>query len=140
MRVKNKRGQTWSFDLIVAVIVFIVVVGIFYSVLNKSNEGVIDTQALESNAKSISHQLNCDVSPVHPPCFIENGEINQVKLAAVAALDYDELKELLGTDEDFCIYLLDEEDRVIPVVDESTPGIGSGSYLLNSSLGCDGSS
>ncbi|MCA9477707.1 MAG: hypothetical protein KC535_00995 [Nanoarchaeota archaeon] len=139
MRVKTKRGQTWSFDLIVAVVIFIVVVGIFYSLLNRSNEGTVDTQALESGAKSISYQLNCDVSPVFPPCFIENGEINETKLAVVAALPYADLKELLGTTEDFCIYLLDEENRIIPVIDENTPGIGSGSYLLNATLGCDGS-
>lgn len=140
VRVKNKRGQTWSFDLIVAVVIFIIVVGVFYAVLNRSDEGVVDTQALETNAKSISQQLNCDVSPVHPPCFIDNGEINQTKLAAVASLSYTELKELLGTNQDFCIYFLDEQTRIIPVIDESKPGLGNDNYLLNATLGCDGGS
>ncbi len=138
MRVKHKRGQTWSFDLIVAVVIFIVVVGIFYSVLNTNDDGVVDTQSLEADAKSISYQLNCDVSPIYPPCFIENGEINHTKLEFVAGLNYEVLKELLGTSEDFCIYLLDEQNRVI-LVNDTVPAIGSGDYLLNATLGCDGS-
>lgn len=138
VRVKHKRGQTWSFDLIVAVVIFVVVVGVFYTILNRSDEKVIDTQALETDAKSISQQLNCDVTPIHPPCFIEGGEINQTKLEAVASLSYSQLKQLLGTSEDFCIYLLDEQDRIIPV-NGSIPGIGDSDYLLNETLGCDGS-
>lgn len=131
---KTKRGQTWSFDLIVAVVIFIVVVGIFYSILNKNNEGVVDTQALESNAKSISYKLNCDVSP-YPPCFIEKGEINKVKLDDTLAMSYDDLKDSLGVEDDFCIYILDEENRVIPFSDAHS-GIGSDDYLLKLGTSC----
>lgn len=135
MRVKSKRGQTWSFDLIVAVVIFIVVVGIFYSILNRRDEGVVDTQTLEADAKSISYQLNCDVSPIYPPCFIEKGEINQTKFEYVASLNYKDLKELLGTKQDFCIHLLDEQNRVV-FVNSSKSAIGNSNYLLNATLGC----
>ena len=52
----KKRGQTWSFDLIIAVILFIVVVAVFYAFLASRNS---DTGAQEQQDYAF-----CNGSPI----------------------------------------------------------------------------
>jgi len=129
-------GQTWSFDLLIAVVIFIIVVGVFYAFLSDDrNES--DPEQLQENAKSVSRLLNCDVSP-SDFCVIQNGEIIESRLNALAAMDEAQLAEkgLLGS---FCIYFEDNDGNIVPVgVGGDQAGIGSPDFELAAGLPCNG--
>ena len=74
-----RKAQTWSFDLLIAVVLFIIIVSVFYAFLSTS--GAEDkTEELQSGAKAIGYFFNCDVSE-YTWCFIEGGKIDEAKLA-----------------------------------------------------------
>lgn len=124
----NKSAQTWSFDLIVAVILFIVIVAVFYSFLSSdSNRDV--TVDLQVGAESIAASLNCDISPDSDVCIIDEGTIDQDELDALNLLTYDQLKNQLGVTGDFCVYLRDKDSGALVPFDNGPneqAGIGDG--------------
>ncbi len=69
----DKRAQTWSFDLIVGVVLFIVIVAIFYSSLSADRNDDI-TLELQDGADVVSSVINCDVAN-NSICFIKNGNV-----------------------------------------------------------------
>ena len=127
----NKRGQTWSFDLIVAIILFIVVVTLFYTFLSGDKVGT-KTDSLESDVKTITTQLNCDIDN-NGVCIIKKGKIDSNKVTELSGKDYDEIKVELGITGDFCIYLKDSSGALIEM--NNISGIGNGDLLLTNSSG-----
>ena len=45
--------------------------------------------------------------------LVSNGVINEAKLTEIKNMDYEEIKKMLNIDEDFCIYIEDENGNVI---------------------------
>lgn len=132
LRVK-KRGQTWSFDLIVAVVLFIIVVALFYTFL--SGEHSTDAvQGLDAGANTINARLNCDLSSDDGVCIIKKGIVSQTKIKTLSNKDYDDLKVQLGISGDFCIYLRDANNNAIIPMDGKA-GLGKGTLLLVNSSG-----
>jgi hypothetical protein len=139
----KQKAQTWSFDLLIAVVLFIIIVAIFYAFLstNKSEDA---TQELQSGAKTIGYYFNCDVSQ-YSRCFIQGGKINEQKLEEL--LDFIDLnltsayatiKKELGLSGDFCIYFRDKNGYLVPidVGEKSYTGIGESTFMLNDGLPC----
>ncbi|MGM5480331.1 MAG: hypothetical protein ACQESC_02630 [Nanobdellota archaeon] len=130
----NKTGQTWSFDLIIAVVLFIVIIGIFYAYLSNNNNDEDDqAEELSKEAQTISNTLDCDVAE-NDLCVTENGEINLSKLETIKGKDYELLKKQLEVNGDFCIYLRTTEGNIIPFND--TYGIGSDEFELAQGINC----
>lgn len=129
IRVKRK-GQTWSFDLIVAVVLFIVVVALFYTFLS-GDKYEDQVQGLEAASNTISTRLNCDISSDSGVCIIEKGKVQETKLNALATKEYEDLKVEFGISGDFCIYLRSSSTgAIIPMGGNELVGVGKDSLLL----------
>ncbi|MCF7799072.1 hypothetical protein K9M74_04150 [Candidatus Woesearchaeota archaeon] len=133
----RRKGQTWSFDLLIAVVIFIVVIGIFYAFL-ADKQNPTDAESLQEEAKAISHLLNCDISPSNF-CILKNGEIDQARLRALAEKTPAQLDEL-GLMGSYCIYLEDANGNLVPVpiTGGNKAGIGTDDFMLNDTLACNG--
>ncbi|RJQ16996.1 hypothetical protein C4573_02955 [Candidatus Woesearchaeota archaeon] len=117
-----KKAQGWSIDLVLATMVFILIITIFYSLLGKPNENKV--QDLQDEAEQIAGQL--DEANV---AILIDGSIDQTKLSELSLKDYEELRRILGTDKEFCIYLEDEQGKIIPI--NNKIGIGSGEVSVS---------
>jgi len=112
------KGQVWSTDVIIGIVIFISVIALFYSLLSDKGE---DKEALlKANAERVLLKLSTD-----PELKVieEGNEINITKLGDLTNLDYEELKKKLGVQGDVCLYLEDENGRVVPI--NGKTGIGS---------------
>ncbi|MFW5865589.1 MAG: hypothetical protein ACOCU6_00670 [Nanoarchaeota archaeon] len=129
----QRGGQTWSFDLIIAVVLFIVVVGIFYAYLSDSSTEDDEVKHLSGEARLISTKLDCDVDD-NDVCITRNGMIVNENVDELKSEDYDNLKKQLGVKGDFCIYLRDSEGNLKAL--NGTAGIGDKSFKLNENTNC----
>jgi cytoskeletal protein RodZ len=124
-----KRGQVWSMDLIIAVIVFLLAVGIFYFFTNERvNEGE-SKLVVESENAAETVLSDTDVG------LLEGDAINETKLEEMvrrSQTDYEGLKRDLGVQNDFCVVMLDENENVILLSDGTIHDlVGFGSPDLN---------
>lgn len=118
------QGQAFSVDLLIGVLVFMLAIGIIYSLLN--SKGADDPAQLRIESEVIAERLTSAASLQVAP---EN-QLNMEDLAMLAKDEYEEVKAQLGVQEEFCIYLQDENGNLIYIQDSSTgeryAGVGSG--------------
>lgn len=137
----KRQGQTWSFDLLIAVVLFVIIVAVFYAFLaqNSSDDA---TEKLQSGAKTIGYNLNCDLSSSQH-CVIDNNQINNAKLQTLwdnyQNAGYEELQKELNIQGDFCIYFRDQQGFLVPIELEDNitiTGIGNPLFKINEELNC----
>lgn len=109
---KRAQGQAWATDLIIAAVIFVLVVAIFYSLMSKEDKG--GTEELEIEAKNLASQLDSSTSD-GKYIIIKNGEIDEKNLQKIYGTDYEELKSDLQIKGEFCIFIEDSEGNLIPV-------------------------
>jgi len=126
---KNK-AQTWSFDLIVAVVLFVVVIGLFYGFMIKDqNES---TDKLLDETKLITYKLDCTHSENQDNCVLDSGNtLNETKLIDLYDSSYEGIKSQFGLESEFCIYVRDLNGNLIPI--NSKTGFGSSDLILTES-------
>lgn len=134
----RKGGQTWSFDLIVAVILFVVIVALFYAFLtaDSKRESPVD---LQDSARAATTKFVCDASESSTLCFMTGGEINKTALDSLTAENYADLKEELGLPGEFCIFLRGPDGKIIPIQNatgHNLSGIGDDTFRLNENTRC----
>ncbi|MBR9700540.1 hypothetical protein GOV11_01605 [Candidatus Woesearchaeota archaeon] len=125
---KKARGQAWSMDLVIGVLVFLLAIGIVYTLLNQQARE--DVAPLRTEAEVVATKLTQD-----PTTSVAPGNVLDMdKLYSITAgnKQYEDLQEELGIKNEFCIYLVDEDGNVAHILDPSNPnapkytGIGSG--------------
>ena len=120
----KKRGQAWSFDVILAVIIFVTAFFVFYFLLKPRTEKPVDT--LRQDAEFIAHELLSNSSPFY---IVESGKINETKLQDLIG-NYPALKNRIKVANDFCIYLEDEEGNIISI-NTNVLGVGSSKIIIS---------
>ncbi len=120
----SKRGQSWSFDIALAVVIFILTTITFFAFSNSDNTRKLGV--VQSEAHYILEHTKDENSPLQ---IVDNQEVNEEKLQELAAANYDELKKDAGITHDFCIYFEDENGNIIPV--NGMKGIGSSSINIS---------
>jgi len=112
------KGQMWSVDVIIGIVIFISILTVFYTTLAGSSGDV--TKALQKNADTVLTKFtqDPDLKVITP-----GNVLNNSKLVELSNLPYQELKAQLGIAGDFCIYLEDENGRIIPIGGKN--GLGS---------------
>ncbi len=124
------RGQAWSMDLVIGVLIFLLAVGIIYSILSARSDD--NTRSLKLQSEVVATKLTND-----PTVLVTNGNrlsmTSLVGLAQRAETDYAGLKQELGVEHDFCIYLVDENGKLTYITDGSSnyTGIGPGRDDVN---------
>jgi len=111
-----KKSQAWSMDIMIAIVVFVGTIFVFYSILSDNQSD--KRRELEEDASLVAKNINITKN------------ISQIK--ELLQEDYSTLKRKLRVKNDFCIFLEDEEGNVIPINpdDLNQPGIGSGKIKI----------
>ena len=115
------KAQTWSVDIILAVVIFMVVLYIFYVVF--SGDSSEKTQNLKQEASSVIKQISSGENSLR---IVNNNEVNISKISELKNLSYDELKSRLRVDDDFCIFFEDDKGNIV-LINNSYKGIGASS-------------
>ena len=93
-----KKSQAWSMDIMIAMVIFISIIFVFYSIL--SNNGDNKIRELKDDALIVAGNIDITKNP------------NRIE--ELLREDYSELKKKLRVKNEFCIFLEDEEGNVIP--------------------------
>jgi hypothetical protein len=108
---KRGQGQSWSLDIILAFVIFVLIIGIFYALLGNNKKDKTNDLTLESS--TITNNLdsaNANGQSNNPLTIINKGNIDNDKaIELYTATDYEDLKKQLGIKGEFCIYIVDQE-------------------------------
>lgn len=106
---KNK-AQVLSMDLLLGLTVFIVIFIAIFGFLNYIAADSIPIQIKEESELILS-SIESQNSPLG---FIENNQINKAKLDTISnPQSYENLKAVIGTKYNFCIFLEDENGNLL---------------------------
>ena len=121
----NSKSQTWSIDITLAVIIFIGAFFIFYLLLYQNS----NTKAsnLKDEALVIIKQISSGDSSMK---IVNKNELNISKINELKNLSYEELKQRLRVEGDFCIYIEDENGNIL-LLNNSFKGIGSSNINIS---------
>jgi len=124
------RGQIWSVDLAIGMLVFLLAIGTIYSLLNAKEAQDVSPLRIESEV--VATVLTTGANSPELRVATEN-QLNMEALGDLAAKDYNELKTSFGIENDFCIFLEDEDGNLIYIENngELYAGIGPNNGDLN---------
>jgi hypothetical protein len=108
---KRGRGQSWSLDIILAFVVFVLVIGIFYALLGNNKEDKTEDLTIES--KTVISNLDSSNGQNNNLTIITDGEISDEELVILYESDYDQVKKELGIRGEFCVYLVDQYGNLV---------------------------
>ncbi len=118
VKILLKKGQNWSLDLIIGIVIFVLILSIFYLLISKGSHSDVD--AMKGNAGRIMNYFDAEKSETG--YAILNG--NTVNVTALEELynsgNYDQIRSELGITGEFCIVLEDSNSRII-VMDTTSP-------------------
>jgi hypothetical protein len=128
---KRGQGQSWSLDIILAFVVFVLVIGIFYSVIGTNKKDKTQDLTLESN--TVLSNLDMENSQKSNLTIISDGKIDQEKLEQLYGSNYREIKQQLGIKGEFCIYLIDQYGNLVTVntTEGQVGSFGNGNLTVN---------
>jgi len=129
---KRGHGQSWSLDIILAFVIFMLIVGIFYTLLTKDKTTNIENIQLE--ATTLSGALDSSTGVDSSLSIIKDGLVDRDKLATLFNEDYQNLKNQFGISGDFCVYMIDQYGNLIAVQTpggELRNGFGNGNLTIN---------
>ena len=113
-----KKSQTWSMDITLAIAIFIGSILTIYLLFQGNKEG--SAKRLEHDANKVLDSISSQNSQVG----IVNGiNIDEQKLKNLIQTQYPDLKNKIKSDSDFCIFLEDENGKIVYL--EGKAGIGS---------------
>lgn len=120
-------------DVTLAVIIFIAAFFVIYTIAANRTASSIDDLARE--AERISKEAASENSSIS---LVEDSQLNQVKIEDLIGQDYDEIKKKLRVENEFCIYVEDEEGNLIFLNKSETENVtGIGSPNINiSGIAC----
>ena len=121
----KSKAQSWSVDIILAVIIFMAAFFLFYVLLKPDQSA--DVRNLEKEASKVVEEVTAQDALIR---IIDSNQINESRLAELKNLSYEELKRRLRVEGDICIYFEDEKGNLI-LINNSYVGIGSSKINLS---------
>ncbi len=125
-----RKAQLWSTDVLIGVAIFIGVIALFYASLSLTSS--TDYPVLRDEAQIATHRLLKPDSPIH--VTTPENDFNISRLGQLSELGYGGLRDQLGIRGDYCVYLEDNQGRIIPIPlqgDPNTKTTGIGNPALN---------
>lgn len=128
---KRGQGQSWSLDIILAFVIFMLIVGIFYTLLSNNKKTTIEDVQIE--ATTLSGALDKSSGVNSSLAIIEGGLVDKDKLETLYTEDYDSIKTKFGIKGDFCIYMIDQYGNLVAIntSDGLKNGFGNGNLTIN---------
>ena len=121
-----RRAQVWSIDVMLAVVIFLSIILVFYVTLTANSNSNIDDLQTEAGLIRTAISTDSDLS------FVTNSQVDNIKLLDfITAVDddYDAVKQELGINSDFCIYYEDEQGNLI-LLNNTFTGVGSSNITV----------
>lgn len=106
---KSRRAQVFSMDLIIAVVLFITSFAALYGFITYLLVEP-EEQSLSREGQVVATAIAAQGSKVQ---FVDAQQINVTKLEDLSEKTYDEIKGELGTHHNFCLYIEDEEGKLV---------------------------
>ena len=118
----KKKSQTWSFDIVVATVIF---VGVFLLVFFITSEKVNHptNKKIFVQQDSIDRVFSIRTNPEFG-FLTDQNVVDPERLQKFTKVNYDEVKKKLGSEYDFCIIFENEFGKVEPII------LDNGKYLL----------
>jgi len=125
-----KTSQAFSMDIMIAIIIFIGTIFVFYSVIYSKQDNKVED--LQDEASIVLKNVVSEDSDVG---IVDGTEVNETKLRQLLGEDYATIKERIRVESDFCIFLEDENGDII-YISPGQPGVGSNKIRI-SDVPCD---
>jgi len=114
-----KTSQALSMDLMIAIVVFIGTIFVFYSIISSGPESKSDD--LRTDAERVLESITSEDSDVR---IVDGIKVNITKLENLLDQDYSVLKKKIRVKSEFCFFLEDEDGNIV-YIRPSEPGVGS---------------
>lgn len=121
----NSKSQTWSADIVLAVIIFMGTFVIFYVILYQNPNANVSN--LKDQASTVIRQISSGDSSIK---ILNKNDVNVSKINELKNLSYDNLKQMLRVEGDFCIYIEDGTGNVV-LINNSYRSVGSSSINIS---------
>ncbi|MBN1645820.1 hypothetical protein JW868_02155 [Candidatus Woesearchaeota archaeon] len=123
----RRKGQTWSIDLIIASVIFVLIITIFYALLSRG--GNDKEKLLGDEAKHISSNIMVEAGGTNPCLFLDGNEIDRNVLSeCYDPTKIQQFKQAANIKTKFCIYIEDQNGRIISV--NNMTGFGDSELLV----------
>jgi len=123
----TKKSQAWSMDIMIAVLIFLGTIFLFFAILNITQSDKADD--LKKDASIVIEGIVSDSSELG---ILNGTKVSAEKLGALLEEDYDDLKRRLRIKNDFCIYFEDDQGNIIYINKSETKNYtGVGSNIIN---------
>ncbi len=121
----KKRGQVWSIDLVVGLLIFALIAVIFYALIaNKGGNTKIEDYTAKGEDLTNKFIEKGLIDPI-------TGELNETVYNYYAALPYEDLKEELGVSGEFCLFIESGDSTPRLIVLGNRTGIGNPDFEIN---------
>mgnify|MGYP001615977597 CR=1 FL=1 len=117
--IKTRKGQSWSIDFVIAIVIFAGALIFFYSMLNPRSN--VKVEELQRDASAVARQTSEEKLPL---TILDKDTVNETKLDSLIQRDYNSIKKEMGIKNEFCIHFEDESGNIIPIR-ENVVGVGS---------------
>ena len=121
----NSKSQTWSADIVLAVVIFMGTFVIFYVILYQNPNANVSN--LKDQASTVIRQISSGDSSIK---ILNKNDVNVSKINELKNLSYDNLKQMLRVEGDFCIYIEDGTGNVV-LINNSYRSVGSSSINIS---------
>jgi hypothetical protein len=127
---RTEKQQWFDFNKAVILLILLAVIVIFRTTLAPTQTPELSKEKkndLAGEANIILGELtgaNAEVS------LLDSNELMEEKVIGLEQMNYDELKDLLGVENDFCVFFEDATGDIMKVDDMET-GIGSDKIYIN---------
>ena len=112
------KSQAFSMDIMMAFVIFIGTIFVFYSII--SDRLSSKTDELEDEALVVLENIASGDSEVR---IIDGIKINETKLEELLGMEYSDIKKKIRIKNEFCFFLEDANGDVIYILNK--PGVGS---------------
>ena len=116
----NTSAQLWSYDIIVAVVLFILAFIGFYAILTSSTQTTKTGQL--SNEGSIVATITSSTEKQTNFSFVQGDKLNTKKFDKFANQNYTDTRRQLGIGKDFCIHFEDADGNILNISGRTTIG------------------
>lgn len=119
------KAQSWSMDLALALVIFLIAFLVFYFLINENPSAKANT--LKEEASTVVKQLSADDSTFK---VVTDKDVNISRLVELKNnYTYSELKRYLRIEGDFCIYFEDDKGFIV-LINDTYRAIGAPSISL----------
>lgn len=108
-----RKAQAWSIDLIIAVVIFVLVIMIFYTLLVR--EPKADVKTLQKESRIIADKIS-DTNSASDCAFLDGKDIDTNKMKSCFNLTSPrQFKDENNINSRFCIFMVDQNGKLISV-------------------------